>query len=55
MNDRERKAMIEPELMMLGKEEVDNKRVLTLFYPGRQPISQSVVCTVNRFEIGSLT
>ena len=29
--------------------------LLTLFYPGRQTIDSSVVCTLSRFEIGSLT
>ena len=44
MNDKERKDMIEPEYMMMGKEEVDHEHVslLNLFYPGRQPISKSV-------------
>ena len=38
----------------------ENKIILimhffTLFYPGRQSTVKYVVCSVNRFEIGSLT
>ena len=40
---------------MVGKEEVDHEFVLTLFYPGKQPIGKTVIFTVTRFEIGSLT